>query len=311
MFHVESVAEPWLWTSFIGGVLFLVLADLYLLYRNPHPMTVKEAVRASIFWVALALGFNAFFAWRFGTTPGVEFLTGYVVELSLSIDNLFVILLIFRSFRIPSMNQHRVLFWGIFGAITLRGLLIVAGVGLINRFHWIIYIFGVILIMSAVKFLTESDESGDVTETRFVKAMRKMLPLSPKLHGNHFMIVEEGKRKFTLLFLALLVVEFSDLIFAVDSIPAVFGVTKDPFVAFSSNILAVLGLRALYFVVAEWVGKLRYLKPGLAVVLAFVGTKMLISGWFHIPGPYSLAVIVGVLLTAGLSSWYVDKRKKG
>ncbi|MCC7440217.1 MAG: TerC family protein [Bdellovibrionales bacterium] len=310
MSSLLSVADNWLWPAFIGSVVFLILADLAFFHRNKRALHVKEALLLSGFWVALAMGFNGWFAGRYGNEPGLQFLTGYLVELSLSVDNLFVILLIFKSFKIPATHQHRVLFWGIFGAVILRGILIVVGADLIHRFHWIMYIFGAILIFSAGKFLFESDEQKDVTETGFVKFLKRRIPFTDKLHGEHFFALEGGKRKATLLFLALCVIEMTDLVFAVDSIPAVFAVTRDPFIAFASNILAVLGLRAMYFVLSGWVAKFRYLKPGLAVILGFVGIKMLIMEWYKIPSMVSLMVIVGVLVTAGLSSWYVNRMEE-
>lgn len=302
-----SIVPPWLWIAFIIGIFVLLLIDLSLFGRGNHKIQAKTALLESGIWIAIALCFNAWFAWYFGTELGFEFLTGYLVEKSLSIDNLFVILLIFSSFKIPDTHQHRVLFYGVLGAIILRAVFILLGAHLINSFHWLLYIFGFFLVITAIKFLRESDEKIDAKENWSIRLLKKILPTTDKPDGNHFFTKENGVRKATPLFLALVVIEVTDLVFAVDSIPAVFSVTHDAFVAFASNIFAILGLRALYFVLADWVGKLRYLKPGLAAILGFIGTKMLIVNYVKIPSSVSLLVIFSILITAGLSSWYVSR----
>lgn len=306
MEHV--VVDAWLWPAFIIGVLALITFDLVVLHKKAHVVKPREALLLSAMWLAIALAFNAWFAWRYGSELGIQFLTGYLIEESLSIDNLFVILLVFSAFKIPSEYQHRVLFWGILGAMVMRGVLIVAGAALVQRFDWILYIFGGILVYTAAKFLFESDEVNEVADHWAVKAIRKVYPITKELHGQQFFVVKNGVRMGTPLLVCLAVVEATDLVFAVDSIPAVFSVTKHPFVAFASNILAILGLRALYFVIADWVGKLRYLKPGLAAILGFVGVKMLIHKWVHIPSWVSLLVLAGILTTAALTSIYVAKQ---
>ncbi|GIL17843.1 MAG: membrane protein [Oligoflexia bacterium] len=300
-----SVAPAWLWISFSIGILLLLLIDLSLFGKGSHKVSRKAALIESGIWVGIALIFNFWFSATYGSELGLEFLTGYLVEKSLSVDNLFVILLIFGSFRIPDQYQHRVLFYGVLGAIVLRAFFIIIGAHLLHLFHWVLYIFGGILIITAIKFLRETDEKIDVQENWAIRLMRRFVPITKEFHGNQFFIHENGIRKATPLFLALIVIEVTDLIFAVDSIPAVFAVTQDAFVAFASNILAILGLRALYFVLADWVGKLRYLKPGLAAVLGFIGVKMLLIDFFKIPSWISLLVIFAILVTAGLSSWYV------
>jgi tellurite resistance protein TerC len=309
LFALNSIAEPWLWISFSVGVVVLLLVDLLVLHRDAHEVSVREALWVSAFWIALALAFNGWLAWQYGGDAGLEFLTGYLVEKSLSIDNLFVILLIFASFRIPAKYQHEVLFYGVLGAIIMRGVLIIVGAELIHQFHWIMYVFGGILIVSAIKFLKHTDETQDVTDHWAVRLIRRVYPITGKVAGQKFFVVENGVRMATPLFLALIVIEATDLVFAVDSIPAVFAVTDDPFIAFGSNVLALLGLRALYFVIADWVAKFRYLKPGLAAVLGFVGVKMVIMEWVKIPSWVSLLVIVSILSTAALSSWYVNRRE--
>lgn len=309
-----SVAPSWLWISFCIGVFILLLIDLSLFGKGTHKVSRKMALIESGLWVTVALLFNLWFGWTYGKDLGIEFLTGYLVEKSLSVDNLFIILLIFGSFKIPDKFQHRVLFYGVLGALVLRAFFIIIGAQLLHYFHWIIYVFGAILVITAIKFLRESDSHAEVKDSWALKVIKKIMPTTDKYDGNHFFLVEDGVRKATPLFLALVVIEVTDLIFAVDSIPAVFAVTQDAFVAFASNILAILGLRALYFVLADLVGKLRYLKPGLAAVLGFIGIKMLLIDVFKIPSWISLLVIFSILLTAALSSWYVarfEEIKKG
>lgn len=302
-----SVAPPWLWIAFSAGIVVLLLIDLGLFGKDAHKVSRKKALIESGIWISIALLFNIWFATQYGFDLGLEFLTGYLVEKSLSVDNLFVILLIFSSFRIPDKYQHRVLFYGVLGAIVLRAFFIIIGAQLLHLFHWILYVFGAILVITAIKFLRDTDEEIDAHEKGILRFLKRFIPSTPNFDGHHFFVMEDGVRKATPLFLALIVIELTDLIFAVDSIPAVFAVTQDAFVAFASNILAILGLRALYFVLADWVGKLRYLKPGLAVVLGFIGIKMLIMDFFKIPSWISLLVIVSILATAALSSWYVAK----
>lgn len=310
--HHISVVPNWLWVSFCIGVLILLFIDLSLFGKN-HKVEPKKALIESGLWISVALIFNVWFYFEYGHDLGIEFLTSYLVEKSLSVDNLFVILLIFSSFRVPDKYHHKILFYGILGAIILRGFFIILGAHLLNTFSWILYVFGAFLLITAVKILVESDKEEDMKENIAVRIVKKFFPTTPHFDSGKFFVIEDGVRKMTPLFLALIVIEFTDLVFAVDSIPAVFAVTKDGFVAFASNILAILGLRALYFVLSDWVSRLRYLKPGLAAILAFIGVKMLISDFYHIPSTVSLMVIFFILLTAGLGSWYaakVEMRKK-
>lgn len=304
--HV-SVAPTWLWVAFSIGVFVLLMVDLSLFGRGNHAISRKKALIESAMWISVALLFNLWFAYAYGDKLGIEFLTGYLVEKSLSVDNLFVILLIFGSFKIPAAYQHRVLFYGVLGAVVLRAFFIIVGAQLLHMFHWILYVFGGILVVTAIKFLRETDDKLEVQESWSLRLLKRFIPTTTVIKDNHFFIVENGVRKATPLFLALVVIEVTDLIFAVDSIPAVFAVTQDAFVAFASNISAVLGLRALYFVLADWVAKLRYLKPGLAAILGFIGVKMLLLDVFKIPSWVSLLVISSILITAGLSSWYVAR----
>jgi tellurite resistance protein TerC len=303
-----SVAPTWLWITFSIAIVVLLLIDLSLFKDHGPNSSKKKYLIESALWVGVSLIFNFWFAYNFGSELGIQFLTGYLVEKSLSVDNLFVILLIFSSFKIPAQYQHRVLFYGVLGAIVLRAIFILLGAQLLAQFHWILYVFGGVLVITAIKFLVESDKSSDVQDTFATRILKKFIPTTNKVTSEKFFVIENGVRMGTPLLLALFVIEITDLIFAVDSIPAVFSITQDAFVAFSSNILAVLGLRALYFVLADWITKLRYLKPGLAAILGFIGIKMLLMDVVKISSWVSLLVIMSILITACLSSWYVTRR---
>lgn len=300
-----SVVPTSLWLIFSACVLVLLVIDLSLFGKGDKPVSKKSALIESGLWIALALAFNAWFAFQYGKSLGIEFLTGYLVEKSLSVDNLFIILLIFSSFKIAEKYQHRVLFYGVLGAIVFRAIFILIGAQLLNQFHWLLYLFGVVLLITAAKLLFQGDGHKDVTDNLIIRIFKKFFPVTTANTGTFF-IREEGILKATPLFLALIAIEVTDLIFAVDSIPAVFAITQDAFVAFASNILAILGMRALYFVLADWVGKLRYLKPGLAAVLAFISIKMLLIDIFKIPSWISLMVVFSILVGAALASWLAD-----
>lgn len=309
-FSKISIAPSWLWISFSTGIILLLLIDLSLFGKSDHKISQKSALIESSLWISLAVTFNIWFGFQFGKELGIEFLTGYLVEKSLSVDNLFVILLIFNSFQVPEKNQHRVLFFGVLGAVVLRAIFIIVGAQLLHLFHWVLYVFGAVLVITAINFLRKTDKEIDVKENWSIRTLKYLIPTTKSFYGNHFFVRENGVHKATPLFLALVVIEVTDLIFAVDSIPAVFAVTQDAFVAFASNILAILGLRALYFVLADWVGRLKYLKPGLSAILGFIGVKMLIVDFFKIPSWVSLLVIFSILFTAALSSWYVAKTER-
>lgn len=304
-----SVAPLWLWLTFSVGVLVLLAIDLSLFGKSEQGTPTRKSLLESAIWIAVALLFNVWFALTYGRELGLEFLTGYLVEKSLSVDNLFVILLIFSSFRIPNVYQHRVLFYGVLGAIVLRAIFIILGAQLLHHFHWILYVFGLILLITAIKLVKDLGAEVDVSNNWSLRILRRFMPVTENLNGHSFFHIENGVRKATPLFLALIVIEATDLVFAVDSIPAVFAVTQDAFVAFASNILAILGLRALYFVLADWVVKLRYLKLGLAAVLGFIGTKMLVIDLIKIPSWVSLAVILFILVTAAVGSWYMNLKR--
>lgn len=304
---IHSIASEELWIFFLVGISILLIIDVMVLHRTDKEESLSSALLNTSLWIGVALAFNAWFAFEYGITHGTEFLTGYVIEKSLSIDNVFVILLLFQALKIPAMYQFRVLFWGVFGAIVFRGIFIVIGAELIHRYEWVLYIFGAILIYSAIKFLRDDHDEAVDTEGLTTKILGKIIPVTKTIDSHAMFVRINHKLHATPLFVALVLIETTDIIFAVDSIPAVFSVTHDPFIAFSSNILAILGLRSLYFVIAHWVKNLRYLKPGLAVILGYVGLKMLLSKWIEIDAWISLLVIIGVLTTAALSSWYVNR----
>lgn len=299
----------WFWVGFVGFVLAMLSLDLGVFHRRPHEVRPKEAAIWTVVWVSLALIFAGGLVFFYGHEVGLTFLTGYIIEESLSIDNIFVIVLIFEYFRVPKICQHRVLFYGILGALVMRGLFIGVGSVLIAKFHWIMYIFGGMLVITGVRMAIKQDEEFHAEENAIVRLVRRFIPMTASYDGKHFFIVEAGRRLATPLLLVLILVEFTDLIFAVDSIPAIFGVTTDPFIVFTSNIFAILGLRSLYFLLAAVVDRFYLLKYGLAVILTFVGVKMLAEDFFHIGIVLSLAIILGVLATSIIASmvWPRDK----
>ena len=316
-----------LWVGFVAFVLCMLALDLGVFHRRAHVVRIREAFAWTGFWVTLAILFNVLvyfiyehhwlgmglghFQERDGRDAALKFLTGYIVEESLSLDNVFVIALIFSYFRIPTQYQHRVLFWGIVGAQIMRGAMILAGTALIHRFDWVMYVFGAFLILTAIKLFITKQESMHPDRNLLVRIARKIYPVSTQLDGQKFFTRVDGKRAITPLLLVLLLVESSDVMFAVDSIPAIFAITQDPFIVFTSNIFAILGLRSLYFALAGVLDRFRYLRTSLVFVLAFVGVKMLLSHQRPIPVVASLAVIVGILLAGVLASVLVTKRESG
>ncbi|MEP6619495.1 MAG: TerC family protein [bacterium] len=285
----------WFWVGFVAFVLAMLSIDLGVFNRTPHVVRAREALTWTAVWVCLALLFAGGLAIHAGPPAALTFLTGYVIEESLSVDNIFVIVLIFQYFAVPAQFQHRVLFWGILGALVMRGLFIGLGAALLARFEWIIYIFGALLVITGVRMAIKQDEEFDGDHNPVVRFVRRFLPLTAGFRGKHFMVLESGRRFATPLLLVLVLVEATDLIFAIDSIPAIFGITRDPFLVFTSNIFAVLGLRSLFFLLATVVTKFYLLKYGLAIILTFVGAKMLTEPWLHIPILASLGVVVVVL----------------
>ena len=285
----------WFWVGFIAFVVAMLALDLGVFHRKAHEVRPKEAGGWVAFWVSLALLF-AGGLWMFeNRTIALTFLTGYVIELSLSVDNLFVIIVIFDYFRVPAIAQHRVLFYGILGAIVMRGLFIGVGAFLLARFEWILYVFGAMLLITGIRMMFKQDEEFEGDQNKVVKMVRRHVRLTNRYDGTKFFTVENGVRIATPLFLVLILVEFTDLIFAVDSIPAIFGITKDPFIVFTSNIFAILGLRSMFFLLASVVQQFYLLKYGLALILSFIGVKMLIEHWYHIPIMLSLAIVLGTL----------------
>jgi len=300
----ESIGSPALVIGFIVFVLAMLGLDLGVFHRKQHVVSFREAAIWSTVWIALALAFNVgVYSW-FGSQAGLEFFTGYVIEKALSVDNLFVFVAIFTYFNIAPMYQHRILFWGIIGALVMRAVFIVIGGALLTHFHWTMYLFGGILVLTGIKLIRQQDRPAAIDRNLIVRGVKRVFPVSGNYSGSHFFVKERGRWMITPLFLALVTVEASDLVFAVDSIPAVFAITSDPFIVFTSNIFAILGLRSLYFLLAGMLGKFKYLKVGLAGVLVFVGSKMLISGVIEIPILISLGV-VGCLLMASVlcSTW--------
>ncbi len=298
----ESIGSPALWGGFILFVFGMLALDLGVFHRKAHEVRPKEALIWSLLWIALALLFNAWVYLAFGPERGLEFLTGYLIEKALSVDNLFVFLVIFSYFNVPGHLQHRVLFWGILGALLMRALFILTGAVLIQRFHWILYVFGAFLVLTGIKLLVRRDSEIHPERNPALQLFRRMVRAVPDYRGAHFFVKEAGQWLATPLLMVLVVVEATDVVFAVDSIPAIFAITTDPFIVFTSNIFAILGLRALYFLLAGLMGKFHYLKIGLALVLVFVGAKMLLADLVKIPIGVSLAVVVTLLGVSVLAS---------
>jgi tellurite resistance protein TerC len=303
----------WWWFGFNALVLLLLALDLGIFNRRAHAVAMREALGWSALWVALAAAFGAWIGQAMGKQAMLEFYSGYLIEQALSVDNLFVFLLIFGYFRIPASLQHRVLFWGILGALLMRGAMIGAGALLLARFHWIIYLFGGFLLVTGVRMAFGGETQVEPEANPVIRLLRRLLPISTKFHGERFFVRDtapDGRDRLvaTPLFVVLALVETTDVVFAVDSIPAVFGVTRDPFLVYTSNVFAILGLRSLYFVLAGVIGTFHLLKYGLAIVLAFVGGKMLLSGYGHVPTGVSLAIVAGVLLASVLLSLVIPPR---
>ena len=291
------------WLGFTGVVVALLVLDLAVLNRRSHVLSMKEALRWSGSLVCLAMIFGGFLLLKEGSAKALEFYTGYIIELSLSVDNLFVFILVFQYFGVPAELQPRVLKWGILGAIVMRLIMIMAGAVLLARFDWIIWVFGGILIVTGIRMFLVEEQRVEPERNPVVKLARKVLPFTHTYDGPHFFVRSiRGTVMATPLLLVLLVIEWTDLVFAIDSIPAVFAITRDPFIVYSSNIFAILGLRALFFVLADMMDRFEYLKPGIATILVFVGLKMALSPWVHLPILLSLGVIIFILVTAAVLS---------
>jgi tellurite resistance protein TerC len=297
-----------LWVGFNVFVLGMLALDLGVFHRKAHTISIKEASIWSVVWVCLAMIFNIGIYYAWGAEKALEFLTGYVIEKSLSVDNLFVFLMIFQYFSTPSEYQHRVLFWGILGALILRAVFIATGSALLSNFHWMIYVFGGFLVVTGIKMYLQGDEKIEPEKNPVVMLFERFVPIIRKYDGHNFFIRREGKSYATLLMLVLIVVETTDVIFAIDSIPAIFAITDDPFIIYTSNVFAILGLRALYFMLAGVMEMFVYLKIGLSVVLCFVGAKMMLIDIYKIPIGVSLTVIGSVLLLTIIASWLIKPK---
>ncbi len=290
------------WSAFLGFVLAMLALDLGVFHRKDHVVGPREALGWSVLWVSLALAFGGWVWLHHGSEAGLQYLTGYVIEKSLSVDNIFVFVVIFGALGIPPVYQHRVLFWGILSALLMRGGMIAAGAALLSRFHWIIYVFGAFLVLTGVKLLLARGSADHPENSAAFRLLRRVIPASPALDGNHFFTRVDGRWLATPLFFALALIEVTDVIFAVDSIPAIFAVTTDPYIVFTSNVFAILGLRSLYFLLASFVARFTYLKPSLAFVLVFVGAKMALVDVVKVHAATSLAVVLAVLCVGVVAS---------
>ena len=318
MSGIESFANGPMWIGFIIFVLVMLALDLFVFGGGKaHKVSVKEAAVWSLIWISLALLFNVGLWWHLNSTIGqeiadrkaLEFLTGYLIEKSLSVDNIFIFLLIFSSFHVAAEYQRRILVFGVVGAIVMRAVMILAGAWLVREFNWVLYIFGFFLIVTGIRMLIMAEKEPDLEKNPVLKFARRHLRITEGDHGEKFTVMQDGVRYFTPLFLVLILIEASDLVFAVDSIPAIFAITTDPFIVFTSNIFAIMGLRALYFLMADVADRFHLLKYGLAMVLTFIGAKMLIAPWYHVPVAASLA-IVAVLIGASVIASLLATRKE-
>jgi tellurite resistance protein TerC len=294
--------SPASWIVFTGGVVILLLLDLLLLRRKGRTPFLFQSAATTLGWIALAGAFGLWIWHRGGPARGLEFLTGYLIEYTLSMDNIFIFVLVFASFRIPAGQQHRLLFWGVLGALVMRGLLVGAGAALLGHFQWVIYLFGAYIVYAGVTMLFQQKKKVEIEKKWVVRAARRFLPMSAENESPRFVVREGGRLKFTLLFLVLVIIEATDLVFALDSVPAVFGVTRDPFIVYTSNICALLGLRSLYFLLAGAIQKLTYLHIGLAGVLIFIGAKMLGERFYSLPTETSLLIVGAILGLTVLAS---------
>ena len=313
--------EMWLWASFFAMIIGLLMLDVGLIHRTPKVISTREALAWTVFWIALALLFNLFIYFLYsyhwlgmgltngavtlsGSQASLEFFAGYVIEKSLSLDNIVVIALVFSYFHVPLIHQHRVLFWGILGVLILRFLMILGGVALVSKFSWMNYIFGALLIYTAVKMVAVRHDNIHPDQNVFVRLFKRFFPVTNTFYGDHFFVKLQGVWHLTPLFIVLVVIESTDVLFAIDSIPAIFAVTKEPFIVFTSNIFAVLGLRSLYFALAGLIDKFHYLKLSLAFLMGFVGVKMILEHHYDIPLGLSLGVILGILAIGILASLF-------
>ena len=309
--QLQTVGEPWMLGVFFVIVIIMICVDMFMLGRKgDSKVSTKEALVWSVIWISIAMLFNLWLYFylsdkydeNIATQKSLEFLTGYILEKSLAVDNLFVFVMLFAYFKVPEIYQKRVLVYGIFGALILRSIMIVVGATLVSQFHWILYIFGAFLLFSGIKMFKSSEDSGDIENNFIIKFLRRNFKITDNYHGEKFFVKIDGKTWITPLFVVLIFIEFTDLIFAVDSIPAIFAVTTDPFIVYTSNIFAILGLRALYFILVDMADRFELLKYGLAIILMFIGVKLLIMEFFKIPILLSLGFVIGVLAISIIAS---------
>jgi tellurite resistance protein TerC len=317
--ELSSVVTPAFWAGFILFVLAMLALDLYVLGgKSAHKVSAREALGWTLAWVTLALTFNALLWWwldgslgrEIANAKALEFLTGYLIELSLSVDNIFVFIMIFTFFAVPAEYQRRVLIYGVLGAIILRATMILAGAVLVTKFHWVLYLFGLFLVITGVKMLIFADKQADLEQNPVLHWMRGHLRITKEYHGEKFWLMRDGVRWFTPMFLVLVLIETSDVIFAVDSIPAIFAITTDPFIVFTSNIFAIMGLRAMYFLLADMADRFHLLKYGLALVLVFVGSKMLIADFYKVPIGTALGVVAIILVSSVVASLAATRQSR-
>jgi tellurite resistance protein TerC len=299
----------WFWIAFHLGVFLALTVDLVSFKIRDRELSLRAAAQRSVLWVALSLAFNVLVAHVKGREAGLDFLTGYLIEYSLSVDNIFVFVLIFAYFKVSGRAQHRVLVWGILGALVMRGLMILVGVTLVERFHFILYVFGIFLVITALRMFFAKNSQPDFGNSFVMRLCRKRIRVTPDFHDENFTAKIDGRWMFTPLVLVLVVIDVMDLVFAVDSIPAVFAITQDPFIVYTSNICAILGLRSLYFLVANLIDRFIYLKTGLAIILGFVGVKMIVADFFPLPNGLSLVIIVLVLAVTITTSMIATKKR--
>lgn len=305
------MAQTWLWIGFNVFVLLMLVLDLGVFHRKSHVISVKEALTWTCVWVMIAFIFNVFVYYYYGEELAFEFFTGYLIEKSLSVDNIFVMILIFSYFNVPPQYQHKVLFWGILGALVMRVCFILAGIELIQKFHWLIYIFGAFLVYTGIKILTQGDQKFEPEKNPVVKLVRRVFRVTPNFEGDQFFVRRNNLVWATPLFVVVVVIEATDLVFAVDSIPAILAISDNPFIVYTSNVFAILGLRSLYFALAGIEKYFVYLKYGLSAILIFVGLKMCISEFYQVPVEISLAFIILTLFLAGLASMVMQRRNNG
>lgn len=305
---IDSAASPLMWGAFLALVFVMLALDLGVFHRKAHVVSFREATAWSIVWVGLALAFNGFIHYYMGVERATEFLTGYLVEKSLSLDNIFIIFVTFSFFAVPAAYQHRVLFWGILGALVMRGIFIMIGGALLAKFHWLMYVFGAILVFTAYRLYAERHTKLELGKSKILALINRVIPHTDHYDGSRFFTRQNGRWLATPLFTVLLIVEFTDLLFAVESIPAIFAITSDPFIVYTSNIFAILGMRSLYFMVAGFIDRFSYLKVGLAAVLGFIGIKLLINPWYKVPTILSLTIILTCIATSILYSLWVSRK---